>query len=276
MAETVNQAIADRLTVRQLQAGRVESSLRRQVWDQLRLLEDEILSAIKSNDPTDFALLSRRRLEVQRLMANELDPLVTERYQHIADLLARAMMRLATQEAAAVQHIVNTETDEDTVAALPSERQLRAGVVHGLFPSATKPTDLATTGSDWWVRQGVSLSQRIGDSLTVGVSLEESLVQLTQRVRGTPELGLQDGLMGKARQDASRLLATQTTNALGEARVAVAARNAPQLMLVHQSILDSRTSTICISRNGLKYTSDTHEPIGHSIPYLSGVPYHPS
>ena len=115
-----------------------------------------------------------------------------------------------------------------------------------------------------------------GDSLTVGVSLEESLVQLTQRVRGTSELGLQDGLMGKARQDASRLLATQTTNALGEARVAVAARNAPQLMLVHHSILDSRTSTICISRNGLKYTSDTHEPIGHSIPYLSGIPYHNS
>ena len=276
MAETVNQAIADRLTTRQLRVGRVESSLRRQVWDQLRLLEDEILSAIKRTDPTDFALLSQRRLEVQRVMANELDPLVTERYQHIADLLDRAMMRLATQEAAVVQQVVNEETDEETIAGLPSERQLRAGVVHGLFPSATKPTDLATTGSDWWARQGVSLSQRIGDSLTVGVSLEESLVQLTQRVRGTSELGLQDGLMGKARQDASRLLATQTTNALGEARVAVAARNAPQLMLVHHSILDSRTSTICISRNGLKYTSDTHEPIGHSIPYLSGIPYHNS
>ena len=86
MAETV-QAIADRLTTRQLRVGRVESSLRRQVWDQLRLLEDEILSAIKRTDPTDFALLSQRRLEVQRVMANELDPLVTERYQHIADLL---------------------------------------------------------------------------------------------------------------------------------------------------------------------------------------------
>ena len=43
------------------------------------------------------------------------------------------MMRLATQEAAVVQQVVNEETDEETNAGLASERQLRAGVVHGLF-----------------------------------------------------------------------------------------------------------------------------------------------
>ena len=75
MAET-NQAIADRLTERQLQVGRVETQLRREVWDQLRILEAEILSALKLADPAQYALLARRRREVETLMREEIDPLI--------------------------------------------------------------------------------------------------------------------------------------------------------------------------------------------------------
>jgi hypothetical protein len=276
MAESVNQQISDRLTRRQLQAGRVETALRRDVMEQLAILEQDVLAAIKATDPTQFALLTRRRREVETLMAEELDPLIQDRYTRIAALLDAALLRLGTKEAEAVETIVNDVTEEETVAEQPSERRLRGGIVQGLFPSAATPTDLSTTGSDWWTRQGTSLSQRVGDQLTVSVSLEESLTQMTQRVRGTSENGFQDGLMGKARQDASRLLTTQMTNTVGETRAAVAAANASRLIVIHQSVLDSSTSIICLARHGLRYTADTHEPINHAIPYLSGVPYHPS
>ena len=408
MAESVNSQIADALVEQHLRDARVESHLRREVFAQLALLESEILSSIKSNDPTEWALLARRRLEVQRLMADEIDPLITERYQHIADLLDAALMRLARKEAGIVRETVNAVTHGQTIEEDPSTARLRAGVVRGIFPSAATATDFATFSADWWARQGQSLATRIGDSLTVGVSLEESLTTLTQRVRGTSELGFQDGILAKARQDASRLLTTQMTHAIGEARVAVAERNAAQLMLVHSSVLDSHTcfaattllrtpfgpcrisdfqdghlvfggsgqvrrvlathitqtrqlarltladgtvllctpdhhfltqdlqwveaqqlqentrlaratslsdipvvsvaliaceqpvavyditvdqdesflldngviahnSTICIARHGLKYSAEPpHDPIGHSMPYLSGVPYHPS
>ena len=159
----------------------------------------------------------------------------------------------------------------------PQSAELRAGVVHGLFPSATKPTDLSTTGQDWWQRQGAGLAQRIGDSLTVGVSLEESLVQLTQRVRGTSEQGFTDGVMAKARSDAARLLTTQMTNTMGAARVAVGERNAQQMVLQHVSIRDGKTSLVCIARDGKRFTADAaHIPLGHTLPFLQGVPYHPS
>lgn len=277
MADSVNTQIADALTTQQLRTARVESQLRREVWDQLRLLEAELLSALKSSDPTDFALLTRRRREVETLMAEELDPLIQARYSRIATLLDEALMRLATHEAGVVQAVVNTATDEETITDLPSERHLRAGVVQGLFPSATTPTDFSTTGADWWQRQADSLSQRLGDSLTVGVSLEEPLTQLTQRMRGTPDHAFTDGLMAKARDDAARLVRTQTTNAVSEARVAAADRNAgPIRGIEHVSVLDSRTSDICLSRHGLQYSVPDHEPIGHSIPYLSGIPYHPN
>lgn len=276
MAESLNQQISDRLVEQQLTAARVEAQQRREVWGILFLLQQDITAAIVANDPTQWALLSRRRREVETLVAEELDPLITSRYQQIAALIDAAMLRLATQETQAVERIVNDVTGEETIEAQPSERRLRAGVVLGIFPSATSPTDLSAQGAEWWERQGSSLRQRLGDQLRVSVSLEESVAQMTQRVRGTRANGFEDGLMGKARQDASRLLTTQVTNTLGEARAAVAATNPTGLIVIHQSVLDSRTSSICLSRHGLKYTAETHEPIGHSTPYLSGVPYHPN
>lgn len=83
--------------------------------------------------------------------------------------------------------------------------------------------------------------------------------------------------MARARTDAATVVQTQVTNAVGEAHAATVRRNVtPQLILIHTSVLDSRTSSICLARHGLRFTADTHEPIGHSIPYLGGVPYHPS
>ena len=276
MAESINQQIADALTERQLRAGRVEMTLRRQVWEQLALLEAEIISALKSADPTEFALLSRRRREVEQLMDEAVDPLIVSRYLRLATMMDTAMGRIAVGEAQAVQRIVNDVTEDETIEETPPDAPLKRRVAGALFPTPSRPTDLSATGAEWWTRQGESLSMRVRDTLRVSVSLEESLTQMTQRVRGTSEAAFQDGIMGKARSDASRLLTTQVTNAVGEARTAVAERNAgPLRALRHTSVLDSRTSLICLGREGLLYNAETHEPIGHSIPYLSGIPYHP-
>ena len=84
--------------------------------------------------------------------------------------------------------------------------------------------------------------------------------------------------MEKARVDAATVLQTQVTNTVGEAHVATVLRNAtPHLIIIHTSILDSKTSLVCLGRHGLRYTSDPeHTSIVHSIPYLAGVPYHPN
>jgi hypothetical protein len=277
MAESVNQQIADRLVRRQLQDARVETSLRQDVFTQLAILEQDVVAAIKANDPTELALLASRRREVETLMAEELHPLIRSRYAHIAAQLDGALLRLGTNEALVVEQIVNDVTGEDIITEQPSERRLRDGILRGLFPSASTSTDLSTTGSDWWERQGDSLSQRLGDQLMVSVSLAESLPQMAQRVRGTSDNGFQDGLMGRARQDATRLLTTQVTKAVGESHVAVAVVNAVRLVLHHQSLRDGKTSYICIARDGKRFSADAeHRPLGHSLPYLQGVPYHPS
>jgi len=277
MASSVNAQIADQMTERLLQVQRVATGLRLDVWRQLTVLEADILALLKMSDPTDETLLRARRRAIESLMDEELDSLIRHRYSALAALLTAALLRLARQEAGIVQDIVNAATGEATLPALPSEAALRRGVTETLIPTPQRPTDLSAVGAEWWERQGQSLGQRIRDSLLVGVSLEESLTQLTARIKGTSDNAFEDGIMARARTDAATVVQTQVTNAVGEAHVATAMRNAtPQLIIIHTSILDSKTSTICLARHGLRFTADTHEPLGHSIPYLGGVPYHPN
>lgn len=276
MAESVNQQIADKLTERQLLAGRVESDMRHKVWEQLRILEADLLSIMKVADPFDIEQLLRRRREVGRMVEEDLSPLIILSYSRIAAQVDAVLVRLAQAEARATQQMVNDATQEETVEEVPPAGLVRLAVTQTLLPSPATPTDLSTTGADWWSRQGAGLTQRLHDQLLVSAALGETVTQAAVKIRGTPENGLQDGLMAKAREDASRLLRTQTTNALGEAHAAVGKVNPGQgLVLLHSSILDSKTSSICLSRHGLRFDVVTHEPIGHSIPYLNGVPYHP-
>lgn len=275
-ARGVNAEIADLLTARQLQVRRAEARHRREIWALLALLEADMLAALRLADPTQSMLLARRRRAVEELMAEDIEPLVTTRYDRLATLTTAFLLALAQQEVAATQRLVGEVTDEPLVEEEPPAAAVRRGVTVTLIPSASKPTDFSTTGEDWWTRQGATLVQRVGDTLMTSVSLEESLPQAQARIRGTSAQGFQDGVMAKAKQDAARLLTTEVTNATSEAHVALAAANAEEAILVHVSILDSRTSMICIARHGLRYTADTHEPIGHALPYLNGVPYHPN
>jgi hypothetical protein len=277
MASGINAQIADAVTESLLQSQRVATGLRLEVWRRLAALEADILAVLKMADPSDIPLLRARREAIEALMAEEIDPLIAVRYSALAAMLTTALVRLARHKAGMVQDIVNTATGEATLPELPPDAALRRVVTETLIPTPQRATDLSATGAEWWERQGQSLSQRIRDSLLVGVSLEENLPQLTARIRGTSDNGFEDGIMARARTDASTVVQTQVTNAVGEAHVATAMRNAtPQLIIIHTSILDTKTSSICLARHGLRFTATTHDPIGHSIPYLNGVPYHPN
>jgi SPP1 gp7 family putative phage head morphogenesis protein len=275
-AESVNAQLADAFTARSLQVGRAETGERQEVWAVLLLLEQDLLHALREADPAQFSFLVARRRAVQFLVRDEIDPLVTTRYAQIARDVDAFLVALAEQEARVTRRIVNTTTEARTVDELPSETVLRRAVRQTLIPSVATPTELSTTGEDWWERQATGLVQRLGDSLMVGVGLEEPTPTLVARVQGTAANGFQDGIMAKAKEDAARLLRTQTTNAVSEARVKVADVNAGALLIEHSSVLDSRTSSICLGRHGLRYTVPEHEPVNHSVPYLNGPPYHPN
>jgi hypothetical protein len=274
MAASLNQQIVDAVTVRQLRLGRVDTGLRREVWAGLAMLETDLLGELKRGDPTDFAVLSRRQRQVDTLMEETLAPLMLSRYARIDAFTTAALVRLAVADVHAMQDLVNAITEDDTISTLPSTTVLRLAVTTTRFPTPLRATDLSATGAEWWQRQGESLVQRLRGQLFQSVALEEPLGSMVTRLRGTHDNGWQDGLMAWARSIAARLLTTAVTHATGQAREVLAAANADGLVLLHSSIRDTRTSPMCVARDGKRYEAVTHKPLGHTLPYLTGVPYH--
>jgi hypothetical protein len=278
MAASLNTQLADALTERQVQAGRAETRQRLALWGWLAVLEADILAILSRQDPTALGLLAWRRRRVQTVLEEELAPLVTARYRQMEAETTTFLLSLAQQEAAAVRALVNILSESLAVAVAISLPPLRQMITHAPFPSGTTPSAQSTTGPQWWTRLGESLLQRLGDQWLMSVSLEEDLQALRARVQGTSALGFTDGLMAWAKTEAARLLRTAVTHAVSSARV-VLAELQPEggLVLEHSSILDMRTSTICQVRDGLRFTVEApHEPIGHTIPFLLGPPYHPN
>jgi hypothetical protein len=276
MAPSQNQRLADALLARTVQVARVQAALRQEAWAILARLEADLLAALKDADPPALGLLARRRRAVETLMDAVGDPLITTRYARLSALLTAALLRLACDEARQTRDRVTTAAEDAVAPSLPSAATLRRVVEDTRIPTPSRPTELSAPGAEWWTRQAASLQQRVRDQWLVSVSLEESLTAMAARLRGTADLDFADGMMARARTDAARLVQTQVTNAVSEARVAVADTTTQGLVLQHSAILDSRTSLICLGRDGLRYTVPDHDPIGHSVPYLTGAPYHPN
>lgn len=277
MAEPgINWHIADALTLRQVRVRRAESQERRAVLTHLAILQADLLAALKLADPMELPFLQRRLAAVQELLDEEWEPLITATYAALARETRTFLTTLADQEVQAVQRIVEDVTDTPVIPETPADRTVRRRVTGMLIPSPQRPTDLSTTGDDWWARQGEGLLTRLSDQMRVSVSLEETLTQAQQRIQGSSEQGFQDGIMQKARDDASRLLTTQTSNAVAEAHVATVDANKDTAILIHVGALERNTCVVCFSRHGKKFDAVTHEPIGHTLPYLTGVPYHPN
>jgi hypothetical protein len=277
MAETINTQITDALTRRHLRVLRAEARHRQELMGVLAVLEADLLFALKGRDPTEPRLLAWRRRRVAQLIEEDLAPLLEARYDTLDTMTAAFLIALTMQEAIVVRDVVNGTTEEEVLDTPAPPDVLRRRLSTGLFPSIVTATALSATHTDWWQRLQDSFQQRLGDQLMVGVTLEEPLTTIVERVKGTPEQGFQDGLMQKAREEATRLLRTEVTHAVGTAREVLAEVNAGKVVLEHHSILDNRTTIICQGRHGLRFQAEPpHEPIGHSIPYLTGVPYHPA
>lgn len=112
---------------------------------------------------------------------------------------------------------------------------------------------------------------RIRDTLRMGYAEGKTTSQLVREIRGTKAAGYADGIIEIDRRHAESVVRTAISHTAAFARDQVYAANDDVIKaVVWRSTLDSRTSPMCRVRDGLKYTLETHKPIGHSIPWLGG------
>lgn len=111
----------------------------------------------------------------------------------------------------------------------------------------------------------------VRDAIRMGYVEGQTTGQIVQRIRGTRANGYADGLLDTSRRNIEAVTRTALSHTAAFTRDRFYTANGSLIKAVQWlSTLDSRTSNPCILRDGKQYTSDTHKPVGHSLPWGGG------
>lgn len=124
--------------------------------------------------------------------------------------------------------------------------------------------------SEWGKKLEADRLTKITNAVRMGYLMGETTEQITRRVVGTKAANREDGAIQENRRNLAAVTRTAVAHVASTARQSLATSNS-DIVKGKQwlSTLDTRTTTICIVRDRLKYTLDG-KPIGHNVPYLRG------
>lgn len=258
-AASANDALVDLFMSRAIDLLRLEAGTRDKVIELLNGLEKELVAHIAVIDPSGPARVAYQRQRMEKLLV-EVRESIRATYRSVDVLMARETRDIVDIEATWTASAINSATHAEFADAGVTRTMLETLASNVLIQGA--PT------KEWWSRQAAGLSDKFADEMRRGVALGENNAKLIQRVRGSTT---QRGIMDISRSSAERLVRASVQTAANVAREATYDRNSDLIASVDwSSTLDTRTSTWCIVRDGLRYTPVEHRPIGHDVPWLEG------
>lgn len=158
---------------------------------------------------------------------------------------------------------------------------LLPGVVKRHFPLHSITTDMLYSATmsqpfqgrllrDWADNLADDRLRRVTNTVRQGYLQGDTTESIARKVRGTANLGYQDGALQVSRANAASITKTAINHLAATARDSFAKANDDIIKSKQwSSTLDNKTSPTCIIRDRLTYTLEG-KPIGHKIPYLQG------
>jgi len=252
-----NEEIFDKTLEQQLNTLRVDGGLRRRVLRDLRRLESEIAIKIAEIAPENASRFKATRL---RDLLREVRSLIDADFRKIEEELREQLIQLASLEASRQTQILS-----DAFAVAISATAISTAKLNTIYRDALIE---GAPSAEWWKRQSEQLKRSFEDQMRQGIILGDTNDQLVRRVRGTQVFGFTNGIMNTSRRNVEALVVTSVQSVANRARFeAMEFFAASGRVYIQNSILDSKTSTICINRARKKWDSVTKEPIGHSFPF---------
>ena len=265
---TYNERLAEQLRRRTLYLLRHQASVRGELNRYIDNLEKAIVASIITIAPSEPARELYRRQRLDKLI-EEVAQLVTSTYRDMGALHRAEMRELAAVEAGYLVQAVNDIASRNLITmALPASAALEM-VDTALIAGAPM--------KEWWAEQSKVIRDRFAQEMRVGFIGGESDAELVRRVRGTRELRYSDGIMQVSRRRASILVRGASSAVVSATRKKSVLDNPDVFEGIQQiSVLDGRTSHVCISYAGRVWSLPGYKPVGHVMPYNGGVPRHPN
>jgi SPP1 gp7 family putative phage head morphogenesis protein len=259
---TVNTRILDDITAHAVDLTRVEAGLQARVLRMLKKLERDLVAQLASVDPTEPVRNAYKLKRLKKLL------------KQTKETIRTAYGRISHQMTAEAKALAEVES-EFLLSTLQKHIAVEVSTV-ALAPEVLKAiaTDMLIDGAptrEWWSRQAGDLQFRFQNAMRQGMAEGEGISKLAQRVRGTKAGGYTDGLMVTSRRHAEMLVRGTVMTVTNRAKEATWAANSHLVKaVVWVATLDRRTTLQCQVRDGLQYTVQEHDPIGHSVPWSHG------
>ena len=260
----------ERLTTeRDLLLRRVYADAASKAIQDLRRLEQDIVSLVRKSDPVEPARLGDRLNRIAKLESQVRD-VARATYRGINSRLISLQADLMVDEAQATA---------ETMRA--TGLQARAVVTAATAAAVVQKGELLVEGapaSRHLARHRSSLVDGVTATLRTQARTENAtLTKAVRALRGDRDLGFSNGLMRTYENHASTVVDTGMQAATNTARATVYAASSSTTMVQAINPLDSKTSDICKARAGRVWSTKTGQPLGHGTESFPGPPpWHPN
>lgn len=214
--------------------------------------------------------LDRDSFTVERLEAllGSVRAINAQAYQEVFAALAPEIRGLATAEAAAQVSMMRVSVPAAIQVAFP----IAAVAPEQVYAAALSRPFQGRLLSGWAANVEASRMTLIRNAIRTGIVDGLTTDQIIRSIRGTRARKYEDGILARPRRDLASVVQTALSHTQQTARQVFYDANTDLIKAVQWvSTLDTRTSTQCRVRDGLRYEPDAkHKPIGHSVPWLEG------
>jgi hypothetical protein len=268
-AQDQTEEIATALLLAAIAAERFGVDMTARIMARFRQMEREIASAVIDLDVRGQPTPAQRRTRLEELEDLAQD-LVLDTYDEIVEEVSADLRTVAeTSEGSIINALIAVFGPEYAVKHLktvPAER-LHEIADEALFEGATVPA--------WFEQQARDAAFRVQRALAEADANASDLEETVETIRGSRESWHTDGIFQQPKRNAEALIMTGVAAVLMAARLATFEANAETVRMVgQQSVIDSRTSEICMAYSGKKWRLPDYEPVGHALPFLGGTPRH--
>ena len=237
-----------------------------------------VLRIIKLLNSTDTDLLAQITAAMERMPASgfsaeRLDALLIsvrrlnkDAYLTIERELTPELLKLVEYEA-----VYQLELFKSAVPSIV-QTQLAIGAVNveQVYTASLSRPFQGRLLKEWMAGLEEGRALRVRDAIRMGYMENQTISQIVQRLRGTRAKGYSDGIIEIDRKNAEMVTRTAISHMAGTTRNRFYEANRDLTKgLKWSAFLDTRTTEICILRDGKLYDND-HKPLGHSLPWLGG------
>ena len=262
----VGEKVADAMVKQGIDLLRVEAALKNNVVVRLNDMERKLVDKIKLLDPSAPVQLRYQLIRIENLV-RDANISFGEAYTDIDNDLENDLTEIAHAESQNLLKIFGAlfgiRLGLNALTRAESRNIVRQALIEG------------AQGTKWWRKQDDAARFDFERALREAIAAREDLGGILQRVRGTRAAGFNDGVIATIKRHAATLTRTAMTAAVNQARLATYRANSDIIKGVQWlSILDNRTSNICIALDGQAWDLAGNRLPGTVHPFIGPPPAH--